>query len=147
MWYYNGKYNRVPPSTYTGWANDQHGNKSWYCKGKREDIDGITFYTLDDGTKVNEIPDTYTGIVFNNKYYDTYWYKDGGLHRVGGPAWEWADGSRSDWYYHNKRHRLDGPAVEKVNGIKAWWVNNKILSKESKLILVLPKPVMNYSAS
>ena len=58
-----------------------------------------------------------------NKCY----YKDKRMtnrHRVDGPAYEYADGSKV-WYVDGKRHRLDGPAVERADGGKAWYVDGK----------------------
>jgi hypothetical protein len=50
--------------------------------------------------------------------------ENGELHRVDGPAIEWADGYRS-WWVDGKRHRTDGPAYEGPNGRRAWWVDGK----------------------
>ena len=50
------------------------------------------------------------------------WYQNGKLHRLDGPAGEWADGSKF-WYQNGKRHRLDGPAIELANGSKFWYQN------------------------
>jgi hypothetical protein len=46
-------------------------------------------------------------------------------HRLDGPAYEGADGSKS-WWINNKRHRLDGPAEEWPNGTKLWWINDRL---------------------
>jgi hypothetical protein len=57
--------------------------------------------------------------------FGTFWYKDSAmkvLHREGGPAVEYADGS-NEWYINGKRHREDGPAVEDINGFKEWYIN------------------------
>ena len=68
-----------------------------------------------------------------------YYYKDGTtssehntskqLHRIDGPAVEYADGDR-EWYVDGKRHRTDGPAVEWVDGYKSWWVDDELYSTE-----------------
>jgi hypothetical protein len=57
---------------------------------------------------------------------DRFWYKPGtwSFHRLGGPAREYADGSR-EWWVNGKRHRLDGPAIEYADGSREWWVNGK----------------------
>jgi hypothetical protein len=47
------------------------------------------------------------------------------LHRIGGPAVDHFDGSKS-WYVNDKLHRLDGPAIEWPNGHKSWYVNDKL---------------------
>ena len=90
-----------------------------------------------------------------DKYGNKYYYKDKAMtihHRLDGPAYESADGTKSwwvvngkrhrldepaieaadaykAWYVDGKRHRLDGPAIEWANGYKEWWVNGKRLSE------------------
>ena len=39
------------------------------------------------------------------------WYLNGQLHRVDGPAIEYASGTKA-WWLNGKRHRVDGPAIE-----------------------------------
>lgn len=58
--------------------------------------------------------------IFGNKH----WFLNGELHRVDGPAVEWADGSRK-WYLDGELHREDGPAIEWANGSKLWYLNDK----------------------
>jgi hypothetical protein len=64
-----------------------------------------------------------------------YYYKDGttsterdyskDLHRIDGPAVEYANGDKS-WYVDGKLHRIDGPAIEYLNGEdKHWYVDGK----------------------
>ncbi len=53
----------------------------------------------------------------------------GELHRVNGPAIEWANGSK-EWWLNGKLHRTDGPAIEWTNGTKYWYLNDKRLSEE-----------------
>ncbi len=74
--------------------------------------------------------DPKTGIKYwfkNNKYVKNQnkgpwnW---GELHRVNGPAVEWADGTK-EWWLNDKRHRTDGPAIEWADGTKEWWLNDK----------------------
>ena len=48
------------------------------------------------------------------------WYWKKRLHRVDGPAIEWADGGE-EWYCHGRRHRGDGPAVTSATGTRAWY--------------------------
>jgi len=52
------------------------------------------------------------------------WYMNGKLHRVDGPAIEYANGAKV-WYSDGKCHRVDGPAVELSDGTKAWYYNDK----------------------
>ena len=71
------------------------------------------------------------GIVWRNA--------QGKLHRIDGPAWERADGTKEwwvdgtkEWWVDGKRHRLDGPAVEWASGYKAWWVDGKQIPVDSQ---------------
>jgi hypothetical protein len=61
------------------------------------------------------------------------WFKDDGLcHREGGPAIEYADGTKI-WCMNGKFHRLDGPAIEDVNGTIEWYLNGEQYSFEEFL--------------
>jgi len=57
------------------------------------------------------------------------WYQNGKLHRLDGPAIEWSDGSKV-WYQNNKRHREDGPAIDDADGYKEWYIEGKRLTEE-----------------
>ena len=52
------------------------------------------------------------------------WFQNGQLHRLGGPAVEYTSGNKC-WYQKGKRHRIDGPAVEQANGNKVWYQEDK----------------------
>jgi hypothetical protein len=52
------------------------------------------------------------------------WYQNGFIHRMDGPAEEWSDGSKF-WYQNGQRHRLDGPAAEWADGSKSWHIMGK----------------------
>ena len=67
------------------------------------------------------------------------WYVEGKLHRQDGPAFEQANGYKA-WWVEGKRHRLDGPAIEDANGYKAWYVKGKILTEEEFNEYIKPKP-------
>ena len=60
-----------------------------------------------------------------NMYGDIFWLQNDKLHRLDGPAIEYADGDKSQ-YQKGQRHRLDGPAAEWENGNKAWYIEDKI---------------------
>ena len=66
-----------------------------------------------------------------------YWYQNGQRHRTDGPAVEYADGSKL-WYQNGQLHRTDGPAVEHADGSKAWCVNDKRLTKAEFLAVTQP---------
>ena len=54
-----------------------------------------------------------------------YYNSAGQLHRLEGPAVEWADGDKL-WYQNGQLHRTDGPAVERADGTKAWYQNDRL---------------------
>ena len=54
----------------------------------------------------------------------TEWLQNGKLHRLDGPAIEWANGDKM-WWINGKLHRLDGPAIEWANGDKFWCINGQ----------------------
>ena len=68
------------------------------------------------------------------------------LHRVDGPAIEWADGDKS-WYLNGKYHRVDGPAIEwEKSSVRHWYLNgecyieeqfNKVLKEAKEMCTVL----------
>jgi len=60
-----------------------------------------------------------------------YWrrYRNGNLHKVGGPAAEWADGSKW-WYRNGEIHREDGPAIVRASGTKQWYLYGTEFSEE-----------------
>ncbi len=58
-----------------------------------------------------------------------FWYLNGKLHRIDGPAVEGADGSKI-WYLNDKRHRENGPAIEWTDGNKYWYLNDKEITED-----------------
>ena len=64
-----------------------------------------------------------------DSYGAAYYYNAlGELHRVYGPAVEWADGSRA-WCQNGLLHRMDGPAIEFPDGRCAWYINGEWLTE------------------
>jgi len=59
------------------------------------------------------------------------WYCDGKQHREGGPAVEVA-GTYNIWVRNGKYHREDGPAMEYANGCKFWFFNGKEIKCSSQ---------------
>lgn len=49
-----------------------------------------------------------------------YWFKNGQLHRVDGPAISYENGTQF-WYRNGLKHRTGGPAVIRANGIVEYW--------------------------
>jgi len=58
---------------------------------------------------------------------------NGELHRLDGPAYEYANGSK-EWWVNGKRHRVDGPAIEFQDGYKAWLLNDKLHREDGPAI-------------
>ena len=59
---------------------------------------------------------------------DPIFYRNeiGQLHRVGGPAANYANGNKA-WMVNGQRHREnDLPAIEYTDGRREWWVNGKL---------------------
>ncbi len=56
-------------------------------------------------------------MIINQDTSNKEWYYNGILHRIDGPAIEYANGDK-EWYFEGKKHRIDGPAVEYANGDK-----------------------------
>ena len=65
----------------------------------------------------------------------TFWYREGTtiLHRVGGPAVEFADGTK-EWYLNGQLHREDGPAVEFAGVKKQWYLNGQLHREDGPAI-------------
>ena len=60
----------------------------------------------------------------------TRWYYNsaGQLHRIDGPAVEWASGTKS-WYQNGERHRINGAAIECTNGYRLWFIHGVEMSE------------------
>ena len=56
------------------------------------------------------------------------------LHRINGPAIQWADGDQ-DWYKLGKRHRTNGPAVTRIGRKPQYWVNGKQVTEFEAIFL------------
>lgn len=59
--------------------------------------------------------------VKTDRWGTRYYLVDGKLHRTGGPAREYADGSK-EWWLNGDLHRVDGPAVEEAAGGQEWYL-------------------------
>lgn len=55
--------------------------------------------------------------------------RKGELHRLDGPAIEFADGTLF-WYQNNRLHRSDGPAIQYHNGKYSWWYDGSFLGSD-----------------
>ena len=149
-WWVNGREHRLDGPAIE-WAD---GDKEWYVNGNRHRLDGPAIINT-DGTKEWWIKGDLLGSTkgrFSDKKFEQWRAKhvreDGSivnnvgdvvyydektqLHRLNGPAIEWADGKRKAWYVNGQLHRLDGPAVDFGDDYKAWYVKGKLIgtSKE-----------------
>ena len=64
-----------------------------------------------------------------DEYGNKYWYLNGKLHRINGPAIEYTNGTKR-WYLNGKKHRIDGPAIEWPDGNKSWYLNGEKVKEE-----------------
>lgn len=55
--------------------------------------------------------------------------KDNMMHRVGGPAVEYANGTKV-WMVNGRIHRTDGPAIITYDGLSEWYEHGRQLSIE-----------------
>jgi hypothetical protein len=62
---------------------------------------------------------------------DKVWNKKWKLHRLDGPAAEYANGDKK-YFQNGKLHRINGPAVEYVDGYKEWWFEGKFIKCNSQ---------------
>lgn len=53
---------------------------------------------------------------------------NGKLHRIGGPALEYEDGTK-EWYLNGLRHRTDGPALVRPFDPPSWFLNGENLGR------------------
>ena len=76
----------------------------------------------------SDIPKKFIGIAIWPNGYKA-WLVEGKLHRLDGPACEYANGSKY-WCIEGKYHRKDGPACEWADGSKEWYIEGKELTFE-----------------
>ena len=109
-WYLNGKLHREDGPA----IERPNGSKAWYIEGKElteEEFNNRSTCTTDSG-----------GI-------KEWRNKEGQLHRIGGPAIEWSDGTKK-WFLNGEYHRIGGPAIEHPDGYKEWYIEGKKLTEE-----------------
>ena len=63
--------------------------------------------------------------IINGEYYQEWSDSLGRLHREGGPAVVWLNGTE-EWWYHGKLHREDGPAFIRPNVTREWYKDGKV---------------------
>lgn len=72
------------------------------------------------------------------------WFRNGLRHNSNGPAITWADGDKW-WYKHGQRHREDGPAFEGARGKRLWFLEDKCVSEEEHARLTAPAQEMTVA--
>ena len=102
------------------YLTDKDGNKYW--------VIGKCLYPEDEDKE-------------SSSFYIGWYFKGYLVHRLDGPAMEFANGSKW-WFQNGLYHRLDGPAVEWSNGSVEYWIEGKILSEEQWLSHPLVKQRM-----
>lgn len=93
-------------SDYSGFTSNDSVDWAFYRRAGGNDV---VYYNA-DGNRHRLF-----GPAYESPYYNIEkWYKDGELHRVGGPAV--IHKKVMCWYENGLRHRLDGPAVVNPSG-------------------------------
>ena len=46
--------------------------------------------------------------------------------------------SNKFWYFNGKLHRVDGPAIERANGSNEWWINDASYTEDEFNIKMNP---------
>ena len=63
-----------------------------------------------------------------DNYGNQFWYQNGQLHRLDGPAISHSNGTKK-WMQNGRFHRLDGPAIIWDDGTREWYINGVQLSE------------------
>lgn len=81
-------------------------------------VTGIDYIYLNDKGVLHRI---YGPAYVSKKYKIIKWYKEGKLHRTGGPALQHQ--STLHWYKEGELHNLEGPAVVDPAGPYQYWID------------------------
>jgi len=76
-----------------------------------------------------KIPGNFTGHCKDLMFGTEYWYVEGLLHRLDGPAILYQSGVKY-WYKHGEKHREDGPCEEHYDGYKIYCLNGIYYTEE-----------------
>ncbi len=101
---------------------DQNENENIYIKNDvqlwvskhKNNLEGKIFYVLNNTNNGK----------FGVAKYGEFWFNNGKLHKIDGPAVLRPNGTK-EWWLNGKLHRENGPAIEYSNGDKEWWINGK----------------------
>lgn len=88
-------------------------------------VDGLDYVYLNDKGDLHRL---YGPAYVSRKYKIEKWYKEGELHRVGGPALQHQ--STLHWYLEGELHNLEGPAVIDPAGPCQYWIYGVRMSKK-----------------
>ena len=92
---------------------------TWW--GRPNGGEDIAYYNADK--KLHRI---YGPAYINEFYKYELWYRNGDLHREGGPAVKLRNAEF--WFQDDKLHRLDGPAISGDGRPKEYWIGGQKLS-------------------
>ena len=91
-------------------------------------VTGADYVYLNDKDEMHRI---YGPALVSKRFNLCKWYKEGKLHRIGGPALQ-HEGT-FHWYYEGRLHNLEGPAVIDPAGPCQYWIHgHRISEKEYK---------------
>lgn len=91
-------------------------------------VDSVDYIYVNDKGEMHRI---YGPAYVSKKYKMIKWYKEGKLHRVGGPALQHQ--GTFHWCYEGKLHNLEGPAVVDPAGPCQYWIDGvRMSTKEYK---------------
>ena len=92
-------------------------------------------FTLKDGSKVEDIPENYTGFLADSQCIQ-WWFLKGEDHRSVGPAVIWNDGDKY-WKYKGLFHRTNGTAIEISEESPLYWcIQGFDINKKTKVVLI-----------
>jgi hypothetical protein len=104
-----------------GGSNAIHSTWTWK-------VNSVDYVYLNDKDELHRI---YGPAYVSRKYKMVKWYKEGKLHRVGGPALQHK--STFHWYYEGILHNYEGPAVVDPAGPPQYWIHGARLTEKQYL--------------
>ncbi len=107
-----------PKVIYPSYTDPKTGDKYWFKNNKFTEDPKKNPWDWGELHRIN-------GPAVEYANGSNWWYLNGKLHRIDGPAIEGASGGK-EWWLNGKLHRTDGPAIEWASGGKEWWLNGKL---------------------
>lgn len=145
-WYLNGEHHRID-----GPAVETPNFRAWLLYGQYHRLDGPALERgYENWWKTREWwiygercaeSEFNTLSHRNGVYYNEYckrWFRNGKLHRVGGPAVEYTLPTGDyEWWNDGERECLTGPAVEyKYRALNEWWIRGIRYTEQEFNILI-----------